>query len=249
MAANVNSTGPVMTSNLQGSTTAQRPLSNAAEIKEVLAAMKGTWSNIGRTYDDLYEQSTKLSDMSPTMYQTVQEINKLHGQIQPRVEDDDNEIKRTKQEVQGEVKGRIMKGIKEELKEMIRSQITLQVSSQITFQIKEHLPVTLESQLCESKAQLDEMKASLKNSEARYHNSALRVNRDLDALLNSVVTANGNISKFFPITLKTLLAFDLKTSQNLAKDYQLHVSQIKEENFNNFMSHIGVKGNLPVFRP
>ena len=50
------------------------------------------------------------------------------------------------------------------LKEAIKSQITLQVSSQIAVQIKEHLPVTLEDQLRESKVQYEEVKVSLMNS-------------------------------------------------------------------------------------
>jgi hypothetical protein len=183
------------------------------------------------------------------MHQTVQKIQKIHDQIQSRVNDDNSNIKKTKQEVQEEVKGRIMKEIKAGLKKEIRSQITLQVSSQIPVQIKEHLPVTLEGQLRESKAQFEVVKTSLVNSEARHKNSALRIPRDLVALLSNVLTAKGCVSAFFPATLTALFAFDLKTSQNLARDYTLHVSEVKEENFNSFMSHIGVKYSLPVFRP
>jgi hypothetical protein len=50
------------------------------------------------------------------------------------------------------------------LGEAIKLQIASQVSSQITVQIKEHLPVTLEDQLRESKMQLKEVGVSLTNS-------------------------------------------------------------------------------------
>jgi len=243
MAANINS---ARTPNLQRNNTTEALSPNTADIKKLLEMMKDTWSSIGQTYDILYEQSTKLSDLSPTMHQQVQEIQKVHDQIQSRVNDNDNAIKQEKQAVQGEMKGRIMRVMKVGLKEAIKSQITLQVSSQIAVQVKEHLPVTLEDQLRESKVQYEEVKVSLMNSEARHQNSVLRVRRDGDALLNTVLTPNGEVSGFFPATFKTLFAYDLNNSQSLVRDYKLHVSDVREVNFNSFMSHIGVKDSLPV---
>ena len=51
-----------------------------------------------------------------------------------------------------------------QIKEQIKTEITLQVSQQVTVQIKDHLPVSLEDQVADSKKQFEVVRHSLINS-------------------------------------------------------------------------------------
>jgi len=244
MAANLNNATAVPISR------SDSQLSNTADIKEVLTAMEDSWVDIGKTYDNLHDQSVKLATLSPTLPKTTQEIQILRDEIRSRTKENDDAIKEMKNSVEVEVKRQInsqMKGLQADITAKIKSEIKRQVSEQVDVQIKEHLPVTLKDQLDESKKQLEVVNSSLKNSEARRKNSALRVPRDLDELLTDAATPDGGVSAFFPNDLRALFAYDLEQSQSLARDYRLPVSKIKTENLNSFMSHIGIRFQLEVF--
>jgi len=244
MAANTNNRdrGPPLPASR---TASQMALSNAAEIDQQLTAMKETWISIGQTYDVLHEQSVKMSSLCPTMQKTTQDVQTLRERIHARVEEDDVKIKKGKASAQDELnikpESQIVKELMANIKNKIKSEIKSQVTGQVDIQIKEHLPASLQDQLDESRKHVQEAKSSLENVEARRKNSALRIPRDLDELLSHVLTANGKASGFFPINLRSLFASDLESSQSLARDYKLNVSKVKEENWNSFMSHIGIR--------
>lgn len=50
------------------------------------------------------------------------------------------------------------------IKEQVKAEITLQVSKQVAAQIKDHLPVSLEDQVADSKRQFEVVRHSLINS-------------------------------------------------------------------------------------
>jgi uncharacterized membrane protein YheB (UPF0754 family) len=247
MAANTNNRdrGPPLPASR---TASQMALSNAAEIDQQLTAMKETWISIGQTYDVLHEQSVKMSSLCPTMQKTTQDVQTLREQIRARVKEDDVKIKKEKASAQGELntkpESQIVKELMADIKNKIKSEIKSQVTGQVDIQIKENLPAPLQDQLDESRKHVEEATFSLKNAEARRKNSALRISRDLEELLSQVVTASGTVSGFFPVNLKSLFTYNLEISQNLARDYKLHVSDVKEENWNSFMSHIGIRSGI-----
>jgi len=146
--------------------------------------------------------------------------------------------------VRDQLKGQITEHMKPQIQEQIQTEITLQVTKQVTAQIKDHLPVSLEDQVADSKRQFEVVRHSLINSEARRVNSVLRSPRDLGEQLATVLKADGRKSEFFPADLRSLFSYDLKMSKALAKDYGLLESEVRETNLNRFMSHIGIQFSL-----
>jgi len=240
-----------MAANLDGamtprpqSRTALSPLPETAAIRELLAAMKGTLSTLGQTFDTLNDQSAKVSSLGPTMVDTTQQIQLIRRQIRSQDKKQEARIKEVKRMVRDQLKNEITERMKPQIKEQIEAEITLQVAKQVTVQIKDHLPVSLEDQVADNKTQFEVVKHSLINSEARRLNSSLRSPRDLAEPLTVVLKANGQKSSFFPADLTTLFSYDLNMAKALVKDYGLLESEIRETNLNRFMSHIGIQFSL-----
>jgi len=231
------------------SRTAQTPLPDTAAIRELLTSMKGTLNTLGQTFDTLNNQSAMVSNLGPTMFDTTQQIQAIRRQIRSQDKKQDARLTEVKKMVRDQLKHQITEHMKPQMDEQIKEEIVLQVSKQVTAQIRDHLPVSLEDQVADSKRQFEVVRHSLINSEARRVNSVLRSPRDLGEPLAAVLKADGRKSELFPFDLRSLFLYDLKMSKALARDHGLVESEVRETNLNRFMSHIGIQFSLIAIPP
>jgi hypothetical protein len=219
----------------------------ATAIKAQVAMIENTLNLFEPIFNMLEHQSEEVSKLTLTMIGTTKSIEDLHGQILSQDTRSNQHIEKVKRAVAGKIRSQIMDNMKPQIQKKIKAEINLQVSEQVTLQIRDHLPVSLEDQVAESKREVAEMTSSLVNSEARRVNSILRFPSGYDEPLTPVLKSSGQNNNFFPPNLKTLFLYDLEKSKSLVRDYGLLVSDIREENFNKFMSFIGIQHSLQVF--
>jgi len=227
-------------------TPGQGPALDTAAIGQHLAALKTMLSSLEPKFDALNKQSAGVTELIPTMHATSEQIKALHDQIFSQDRKSNMAIEKIKQNVGEKLQGKIMDSLTPGMQKKIKAEMSLQIPQQVAVQIKDHLPVSLEQQVAESKKQFAEMSSSLTNAEARRNNSILRHQRGFDQPLTPVLTPSGNESRYFPSNLKALFLYDLNKSKALVKDYGLPESKIREENFNKFMSHIGIHNSLAI---
>lgn len=233
-----------MAANLDGTITPRPPLAETEKIRELLATMKGTLTTLGQTFDTLNEQSAMVSNLGPTMTNTTKQIQLLRYQIRKQDKKQDVRIEEVKKMVRDQLTHQITEYMKPKIKEQIQAEVALQVIKQVDVQIKDHLPVSLEDQIADSKKQFEVVQRSLHNSEARRVNSVLRTPRDLGERLADVLKLDGRKSELYPADLRSLFSYDIRMAQALVKDYGLAESEVRETNFNRFMSHIGIQFTL-----
>ncbi|KAI0343738.1 hypothetical protein BDW22DRAFT_1356282 [Trametopsis cervina] len=222
-----------------GSVITTAPVTDTAQLREMIGVTKTTLATIGEQFRILQEQQAKVAGLGPTMENASSQIDGLRRQIRRQDKKQQARMHEVKELIRERLKEQATKQLQSHIQEEIRREIVAQVKEQVHLQIREHLPVTLDEQARESKAQLVEVKHALMNSEARRANSNLRTDNLTDQLA-VVLKPDGTRSDVYPHNLHSLFAYSDEMLSLLLKDHELAENEVREKNLNRFMAHIGV---------
>lgn len=215
---------------------------DTAAVRELLGMMSTTLATLGKTFDTLTEQSTRVATLGPQL-DSAHQIHQLRRQMRAQEKKQDIRINEVKTMVKDELKVQVAELLRAQIAEAVRDEIKKQVSDEVQEQLKLRVPVPIEEQAAESTQQLKDVRTSLINSESRRANAILRAS-NLDDQLAVILKSTGEPSKYFPSDLKTLFGYDNETAKILVQDYELPASESREKNLNKFMAHTGVQFHL-----
>lgn len=215
---------------------------DTAAVRELLTMMSATLATLGKTFDTLTEQSTRVATLGPQL-DSAHQIHQLRRQMRAQEKKQDIRINEVKTMVKDELKVQVAELLRSQISEAVRDEIKKQVADEVQEQLKQRIPVPIEEQAAESTQQLKDVRTSLINSESRRANAILRAS-NLDDQLAVILKSTGEPSKYFPSDLKTLFGYDNETAKKLVQDYDLPASESREKNLNKFMAHAGVQFHL-----
>ncbi|KAG8898719.1 hypothetical protein FRC00_002400 [Tulasnella sp. 408] len=215
---------------------------DTAAVRELLTMMSSTLATLGKTFDTLTEQSTRVATLGPQL-DSAHQIHQLRRQMRAQEKKQDIRINEVKTMVKDELKVQVAELLRSQIAEAVRDEIKKQVAGEVREQLKGRIPVPIEEQAAESTQQLKDVRTSLINSESRRANAILRAS-NLDDQLAVILKSTGEPSKYFPSDLKTLFGYDNETAKKLVQDYDLPASESREKNLNKFMAHAGVQFHL-----
>ncbi|KAJ6576835.1 hypothetical protein B0H10DRAFT_2179780 [Mycena sp. CBHHK59/15] len=214
-------------------------------IRTAIVAMTGTLGGLQQTFEDLNAKSAELAQMAPNPEDAPNELQALRKQIREQHKKEVKEIKPSR--AWRGMKSRFTRGKPEaDIIAQIRADVAEQVKQQVDVQIQEHIPVSLKQQAAKNRTQLLDARTSLINSEARKKNAGLQIEH-LDEGLAKVLKADGTNGKLFPADLRSLLSYDAGDVRELVKEYGLVEDEVREENINRFLSHLGILFQLVCF--
>ncbi|KAF8891758.1 hypothetical protein BD779DRAFT_1512952 [Infundibulicybe gibba] len=217
-----------------------------AQLRELLAAMSSTLGGLGRSFETLGEQSTKLTTLGPRVEDISRELQELQRKLQEHDRTQRESIREMKKNMRGTISKELFQTFNRPLiKARVASEIKAQAKEQVDIQIRNYIPVSLRQQVLDNERHLKEANVSILNSESRIQNAALDLDNQ-DEPLAPILKTDGSRSKLFPADLRSLFAYELEMAQQLLKDYGIEEAGILEVNFNRFMSHAGVKFQLVV---
>ncbi|KAG9050925.1 hypothetical protein FS837_001099 [Tulasnella sp. UAMH 9824] len=215
---------------------------DTAAVRELLTMMSATLATLGKTFDTLTEQSTRVATLGPQL-DSAHQIHQLRRQMRAQEKKQDIRINEVKTMVKDDLKMQVAELLRSQITEAVRDEIKKQVADEVQEQLKQRIPVPVEEQAAESTQQLKDVRTSLINSESRRANAILRAS-NLDDQLAVILKSTGEPSKYFPSDLKTLFGYDNETAKKLVQDYDLPASESREKNLNKFMAHAGVQFHL-----
>ncbi|KAG8894060.1 hypothetical protein FRB99_001548 [Tulasnella sp. 403] len=211
-------------------------------VKELLDMMNRTLATLGKTFDSLTEQSTRVATLGPQM-ESAHQIHQLRRQMRAQEKKQDSRINEVKHIVREVLKEEIAKVLGPDISTAVRDEVRSQTSAEVRNQLSHHLPYDLHKQAELSRQQLKDVQCSLRNSESRRANSTLRAS-NLEDEIATILKSNGEESRYFPRNLKTLFSYDDNTAKELVKDYNLPTSDSREKNLNKWMAHAGIQFHL-----
>ncbi|KAG8910782.1 hypothetical protein FRC01_006134 [Tulasnella sp. 417] len=225
---------------------------DTAAVRDLLAMMSTTLATLGKTFDTLTEQSTRVATLGPQLLiakrpneikDSAHQIHQLRRQMRAQEKKQDIRINEVKTMVKDELKIQVAELLRSQIAEAVRDEIKNQVADEVHEQLRQRMPVPVEEQAAESTQQLKDVRTSLVNSESRRANAILRAS-NLDDQLAVILKSTGEPSKYFPSDLKTLFGYDNETAKKLVQEYDLPASESREKNLNKFMAHAGVQFHL-----
>jgi len=148
------------------------PTSDLLAVNELLSTMKSTLSALGKTFETLGEQTTKVAELGPAMEATHQVVL-IRSQLTAQYARQDVRMQ--------EVKTLLRDVLKEQLAETLRTRVHLLIQEKVEERVKENvrdqlhnqIPSNLRQEITHHKRQILQVQTSLHNSEARRHNALL----------------------------------------------------------------------------
>ncbi|KDQ55124.1 hypothetical protein JAAARDRAFT_60086 [Jaapia argillacea MUCL 33604] len=208
-------------------------------LRERLGEMKTSISSLETAFQGINIQSEGiLSIPSPTFNDSMDKVTELRREFRSYDHDYDAQMEKVKVAIKRNTKKKVAELMSAQIQTQIQAAIAEQVRDEVAKQLKDHLPLSPEEQVEESKETLSQLKYSVANSDARRMNSMVQ-QENLDDDLSLILNLNGTSSPLYPTNLKLLFAYDDDMVKRLLKDYDLPDQRSREANINCFIRHIG----------
>lgn len=141
-------------------------------VHELLSAMKSTLSALGKTFESLGEQTTKVAELGPAMEATHQ-LALIRDQIDAQYAHQDARMEKFKKLLRDELKEKIAQKFSLRVHALIQEKVEERVEEKVHEQLLNQIPSNLRQDITHHKQQILQVNLTLHNSEARRHNSLL----------------------------------------------------------------------------
>ncbi|KAF8633264.1 hypothetical protein AX17_004440 [Amanita inopinata Kibby_2008] len=178
----------------------------------------------------------------------TKELDELKKKLAKHDEEQKKHIEDFKKKIREDITPRLQAEVKIIMKEQVATEVAQQVKAEVDEQMREHLPITLDKQIQDSKEHLARLRTALANSEARLKNSGQKV-EDWTEPLAVVLKEDGTKSSFFPVDSEALWFYKPKDLKRLLVDYNLEYDEASMgSNFERFVKFIGVRVHGEIHR-
>lgn len=215
---------------------------------EIIAAMKDSLGNLGKTFDSLGEQTVQMVKLGGEL-ETAKLINSVRKDMQDQDQKHEAQIEEIKDLLQEVLEADVVDHLKNLIKQQILEDIGELVKQQVAEQLPHYIPQELQDEVATYQRQLQEVERALHNSESRRINIHLRTSQNQDRLC-AILKSDGAVSPLFPRTLNELFSMNDATAKRLMREYELEdISESRERNVNRFMQFCGVSYQLVPSTP
>ncbi|OSC98786.1 hypothetical protein PYCCODRAFT_1438946 [Trametes coccinea BRFM310] len=207
------------------------------ELNRSLMTLQGTLGSLGE------EQVQRIRDDAQAYLQTqIQSVNAKMGQSE---EAQNAQVEELKQLFKRVFEEELVKELKKLIEAEVLQEIDDLVKAEVAKNLPEYLPQELQAEMLRHEAELADLEKQLHNSESARANAQLSLG-DLEAPLQPLYDAKGEIHPAFPKNLGELFSMTDENARTLLRDYrpEYQITDSRDKNVNEVMRLCGVRFQL-----